>query len=146
LSHGVHPLDESDEETEKAVVMQSLPIPKHLLAHAYVSENGEPAWPEYSALQVLSWAAEVGLPLLGVEIWLPTIPGPTIPTPFIYALDLNQFPGEPTGQFQKRTNREAAEYVRSFAWDARDVAHHGNVPYFNFTFASTAERVRRGNE
>ncbi len=109
-------------------------IPGSLLARAFLSQNGEAAWGKDDALQVLAWAAASQIPILGVEVWIPTTPGPTIPTPFIYTFEPKYAAGEPHSEFIARANREAAEYVRSFAWDSEDRAHHGIEAFFNMTF------------
>jgi hypothetical protein len=111
-------------------------IPNDLLASAYRAQNGEPAWSRDDTLRVILWAAQVDLPILGIEIWIPTTPGPTIPTPIIYTFEPKPIKGEPEAQFDKRANQEAAEYVRSFKWDRDDKAHHGIEPFFNITFGA----------
>ncbi len=109
-------------------------IPDEFLAIAYVAQNGEGAWARDDAIRVMRWAAEVHLPVLGVEVWIPTTPGPTIPTPLIYTYEPKPIQGEPKAQLNIRANREATEYVRSFEWDQQDKAHHGVQPFFNITF------------
>ena len=109
-------------------------IPDDLLAGAYFAQNGEPAWARNDALNVIAWATTSCIPVLGVEIWIPTTPGPTIPTPFIYTFEPTQVQGESKSQLGDRANGEAAEYVRSFDWDQGDTVHHGIEPFFNITF------------
>lgn len=116
-------------------IMSSL-VPDDLRASAYLAQNGEAAWAKDDALRVIRWAAEVQLPIVGVEVWLPTNPGPTIPTPFIYAFEPRPIEGESKAQFDNRANREAAHYVQSFEWDPHDMAHHGIEPFFNITFGA----------
>jgi hypothetical protein len=112
----------------------SIEVPRDLLANAYLSQSGEPAWARIDALRVIDWARDVGLSLLGIEIWIPTSPGPTIPMPFFYSYEPTPFPAESKALFDVRTYLEAADYVLSFEWDRQDTAHQGSVPFFNFTF------------
>ena len=112
----------------------SAQIPGSLLARAYLAQNGEAAWSRGDTLQVIAWAVASHVPILGIEVWLPTTPGPTIPTPYIYTFEPKSVPGEPRNEFIVRAGREAAEYVTSFAWDTQDRAHHGMEPFFNITF------------
>jgi hypothetical protein len=109
-------------------------IPADLLVHAYFASNGEPAWCRAEALTVIAWAAAGKIPILGAEVWIPTVPGPTIPTPYIYAFEPKRVSGESPAQFVVRASEEVAEYVRSFEWDNSDKAHQSAVPFFNITF------------
>jgi len=111
-------------------------VPDELLGKAYFAQNGEAAWARGDALRVIRWAADVHLPVLGVEIWIPTSPGPTIPTPYIYMFEPNPIQGESKAQFEKRASREAADYVQSFEWDRQDTTHNGIEPFFNITFGA----------
>ena len=113
-----------------------IPVPDELRANAYFARNGEAAWARDDALRVIRWAAEIRLPVLGVEIWIPTTPGPTIPTPFFYTFGSKPIQGESKAQFENRANREAADYVQSFEWDPQDTTHHGIEPFFNITFGT----------
>ncbi len=94
----------------------------------------KPRGPGTTRCEFLRWAADVHVPVLGVEIWIATNPGPTIPTPFIYTFETKQIQGESKAQFDNRANREADEYIRSFEWDRQDKTHHGIDPFFNITF------------
>jgi hypothetical protein len=109
-------------------------IPVDLVARAYVTQDGEMAWPKDDVLRVLRWAEDVSLPVLGIEVWIASVPGPTIPGPFIYQCDLQQPVNESSAEFASRSNREAAAYIRLFAWDPKDTAHIGLIPFFNITF------------
>jgi hypothetical protein len=110
-----------------------LNIPENLITSAYVSKNGEPAWPSKEALEVIDWATSSSLAVFGVEVWLPTMPGPTIPTPYIYTLETERHEGESWDDFVVRANTAAATYVRQFEWDRADVRCHHLAPYFNLT-------------
>lgn len=111
----------------------TIQIPEHLCSSAYYSLNKEPAWSRKDALEVIAWASASQLAIFGIEIWLPTTPGPTIPTPYIYTFETEQLGGENWEQFVQRANSSAADYVSSFDWDCADAQHHGLEPYFNLT-------------
>jgi hypothetical protein len=111
----------------------SFQIPQHLRSCAYLSSTEEPAWSRQGALEVIAWATASQLAAFGIEIWLPTKPGPTIPAPYIYAFAMEQLDGETWDQFVRRANDAAADYVQAFEWDAADTQYHGSEPYFNLT-------------
>jgi hypothetical protein len=98
---------------------------------AYYASN-EYAWTRNDALEVIDWLSAKGLPVWGVELWLRTQPGPTIPTPYIYqwsmpTTDSATKPDAPT------QNEMAKRYVSSFEWDENDLQSQGKIPYFNLT-------------
>lgn len=111
----------------------ALQIPDDLVSSAFLSLSGEPAWSKDDALKVIDWATISEIGVFGVEVWLPTVPGPTIPTPYIYTFQVQAHEGEDWDQFVRRANRLCAHYVRNFAWDAADKNHQGLIPYFNLT-------------
>lgn len=118
-------------------VLQRLPAELRRAAYLAVCE---PAWPRAEALRVVEWCAGAGIAVLGGEVWLPTVPGPTIPTPFIYAWDVGaKAAGEPWQEFVARANAAASEYVRTFEWDPNDVSHRDAEPYFNLEFCEAAD-------
>jgi hypothetical protein len=97
-------------------------VPPEIRARAYRSDH-ELAWSREDAVHVV----EVLRPhfvVIGVEIWLPTTPGPTIPTPFVYVWDAER---------QKSGAANATLYIRNFRWDDADVGHRDLEPYFNLT-------------
>ena len=113
-------------------------IPNKLLEKAYLTEDKkEAAWARGDALQVIEWCAETGVPILGVDVWLPTIPGPTIPTPYIYTFESRQMPSESKTDFAIRSANECGDYVKSFEWDAEESTHHSFDPFFNLTFGES---------
>ncbi|MGD0634409.1 MAG: hypothetical protein ABSA13_09060 [Beijerinckiaceae bacterium] len=59
-------------------------LPLDILKRAYRASNGELAWPGTDATAVVKILQANGFSILGVDIWLPTRPRPTIPTPFVY--------------------------------------------------------------
>jgi hypothetical protein len=100
-----------------------LRIPPEIQARAYGAGN-EFAWPREDAIQVIA-AIKSHFVVVGVEVWLPTTPGPTIPTPFVY-----QWGAGPSDA------KNAAEYIRTFEWDDADTHHRSFEPYFNLTIVS----------
>lgn len=99
-------------------------IPAEFMEHAYTSQQGEPAWKRSDAEKVIQWATQSGIAIFGVEVWLPTSPGPTIPTPFFYTSSCDPRENEGWNDFVERANSEALVYIQSFEWDAYDVRHH----------------------
>lgn len=106
-------------------------LPEFLRKSAYYAGQ-EAAWPREQAIKVIEHLKIHNAVVLGVEVWLPTHPGPTIPTPFIYSWDSgSQHQGESWQDFVRRANTGAAEYVRRFNWDKQDQTHQEADPYFN---------------
>jgi hypothetical protein len=93
-------------------------LPQNLQGSAYRSSL-EWAWAREDAVRVLEILSERGYRVLGIDIWLATTPGPTIPTPFVYDWDAQRYP------------TQAIEFVKTFAWDTADESHGGREPYFN---------------
>jgi hypothetical protein len=85
-------------------------VPDDIRAAAYRS-NCECAWNREDALRVIDVLSENGYLVLGVDIWLPTDPGPTIPTPFVYDWSLR---AEAPSKEHPKT---AKDFVRTFEWD-----------------------------
>ena len=108
-------------------------IPRELMASAYSSQGGEAAWSKEDALNVIRWATSSEIAVFGVEVWLPTTPGPTIPMPFVYTFGWEPYKNETWLAFVKRANVGSVEYVDEFEWDPEDVQHHGMEPFFNLT-------------
>jgi hypothetical protein len=100
-----------------------LRIPPEIQARAYRAGN-EFAWVREDAVRAIE-AVKRHFVVIGVEVWLPTTPGPTIPSPFIY-----HWAWESDG------TTSAVDFIRDFAWDEADVAHREREPYFNLTMAS----------
>lgn len=101
-------------------------LPAHLQKLAYRAGT-ECAWKQQDAIEVLEFLSNKGYVLLGVDVWLATEPGPTIPMPFVYdwSLETNSSPGQ---QWMS-----APDFVRHFEWDPADRSHQGAEPYFNIT-------------
>lgn len=108
-------------------------IPKPLADQAYVAKD-EAAWPRDAALSVISNLSQLGIAVLGGEVWLPTKPGPTIPMPDFYGWDAgSRNDNESWNDFVVRANEAAKECVSSLEWVEEDTDHAELLPYFNFT-------------
>jgi hypothetical protein len=106
-------------------------VPEALRRAAYLAA-GEAAWDEPGALDVIRLLSAQDISIQGLEVWLATDPGPTIPTPYIYEWAARKrATKEPWGMYVQQVNAAASDYVRSFAWDPRDVHHQQLTPYFN---------------
>ena len=98
-------------------------LPPAVLDSAYRTQN-EYAWPRDLALQVVTLAEQAGFHIIGVDIWLPTTSGPTIPMPYIYDWDLEHAATDIRGF------RTAHDFIIGFEWDSADAARD-REPYFN---------------
>ena len=105
-------------------------MPVELRARAYIAAQ-EAAWTRDDAIAVIKWGQRQGLEILGVEVWLATRPGPTIPGPYLWESAMAA-PGE-AAPLSKR--ERAMEFVRNFQWHPDDQRSKGLEPYFNLTFA-----------
>lgn len=112
-------------------------VPEELMANAYLSQGGEAAWCKEDALHLIRWATASKIAVFGVEVWLPTTPGPTIPMPFFYSFDCEPSEGEAWLDFVDRANKGATDYVNGFEWDPEDIKHLGKQPFFNLTLDAT---------
>ena len=109
-------------------------------AKAYYSSVREPAWPRQEALAVITSLGDFERAVLGGEIWLPTSPGPTIPSPYIYTWEVSPWQrNENWGSFVNRAANESKRYVLEFQWDPTDKANACAIPFFNLTVASRSE-------
>lgn len=117
-------------------------LPERFRKSGYLA-GGEAAWPKGEACRVIDYLTSVSLAVCGIEIWLPTDPGPTIPTPFIYtweATPINQ--QESWSDFARRTNEQAKVYIRAFEWDKEDTEHKDMSPYFNLDIFVELQSVK----
>lgn len=105
-------------------------LPARLKELAYASQ-GELAWPRTEAIRVIDFVASRGWGVCGVEVWLPTVPGPTLPEPFYYQVTVEPATGESWSAFVERSRTETKRFVEEFAWDARDTQSGQWEPYFN---------------
>jgi hypothetical protein len=112
------------------VSLNSLVTPE-LRAAAYCYGD-EFAWTRDDALKVVDWASKCQIAIAGVEVWLATKPGPTIPTPLIYSWQAEkELYKKPWPRFVKEANYLATEYIKHFAWDVSDTSRYSLDPYFN---------------
>ncbi len=96
----------------------------------------EPAWQRDDALHVLDYLLERGLPVLGVEVWLPSSGGPRIPTNPFCGIDNSSAYSSNSDEFSKKSIDLARRFVEEFRWDITDIRNRDEVPYFNFTVDS----------
>lgn len=101
-------------------------LPEVLRSSAYLSEGGEPAWPRDAALEVVEYLRGKQFAILGVEIWIATHPGPTIPLYQWSRSDARDSLANP---------QTADEYIQRFSWAADDDQFRDQVPFFNLTVA-----------
>ena len=114
-------------------------LPLRLRDSAYRDEAGEPAWSREDAIEVIQWAYDNGVAILGGEVWLPTIPGPTIPSPHFYQWDVESVDKEQWEEFIRRSAAESRTYVAEFEWADDDPASREYEPYFNLVVVTAAE-------
>jgi hypothetical protein len=103
-----------------------LHVPRDIQARAYRS-GGEFGWSRQDAVWIAENLRGAHFLVIGVDVWLPTHPGPRIPTPFVYDWELRA---------ELRSSDypvAAAEFIRNFKWADTDASHQGLVPYFNLT-------------
>lgn len=101
-------------------------LPLDLAQNGYRA-GAEMAWSRADALRVVELLRANGYVVLGVDIWLPTQPGPTIPAPFVYDWTLDaELPS-------RECAKSADEFIGTFQWANADDSHHGMAPYFNIT-------------
>ncbi|HKT81618.1 MAG TPA: hypothetical protein VJP86_15430 [Vicinamibacterales bacterium] len=109
-------------------------LPKEILALAYRSEGtGELAWPRTAALKVLDELLALRVPVVGVEVWLPTETNPTISTDPYYGISIDPLPNQHRGSFLRSSIAQSRQFVKEFGWDASDQRSREFEPYFNFT-------------
>ena len=97
-------------------------LPVKLQRSAYQSGE-EHAWNRTEALEVISWLQEHGFMILGVDVWLPTTPGPAIPTPYVHDWDRDAATSSPDAA------QNALDFVDRFEWHDED-GSKGKVPCF----------------
>jgi hypothetical protein len=59
-------------------------LPLDLRVKAYQAMNQELAWGKGEALEVIDLLSAGQIAILGGEVWIPTVPGPTLPPPNLY--------------------------------------------------------------
>ena len=110
---------------------QFLVLPERFRQSGYVTANKECAWSRQDAIDLIDYLTARGVVVDGIEVWLPTDPGPTIPAPFIYTWGTDITPGESIEAFVARANSDARDFVATFAWDDRDLSHRELEPFFH---------------
>jgi hypothetical protein len=106
-------------------------LPDDLRESAYYAAE-EAAWSWPDAIRVIAHLSKLHQAVCGIEVWLPTEPGPTIPEPYIYVwAGEERSPEETWDQYVERVNRQAVTYISGFRWDERDIEHQGLSAYFN---------------
>lgn len=116
-------------------------LPHHLKGNVFMAGE-EPAWPKHAALEVIEFCMAESIAVLGGEVWVPTDPGPTIPTPYIYTWETDkQLPSETWPEFVRRSGERATKYVREFSWHPSD-AMKSLVPVFNLSLSDQEEYCR----
>lgn len=100
-------------------------LPNDLYGIAYRSLNEELAWPREQALRVIHILSSNRYVVTRVDVWIPTSPGPTIPTPFVYDWSLKSVTRNSS------LPKSAKDFVSVFAWDSTDESHRGIEPVFN---------------
>ena len=97
-------------------------LPSNILRRAYNSGN-ELAWSRADAIAAIDTLVAAGFEILGVDVWIPSSPGPRM-TGWDWSVNDTTSPGAP---------RSARDFVASFKWGPDDGAMKAEVPYFNLT-------------
>ena len=119
-------------------------LPESLQTAAYCA-GSEYAWRQDHALLVIQNLTQRRCAVIGIEVWLATEPGPTIPTPFVYAWEADSYDAaESWSLFVERVNNQAASYIENFVWYPDDKKHTAESPYFNLTVLEEPP-TNRGN-
>ena len=103
-------------------------LPLELLGRAYQSRN-ELAWSQADAIEAIDRLEKAGFTLLGVEVWIPTSPGPTMTGRF----------WDSEGSAVQDRPRTAQDFIKNFAWGRHDASLKGREPFFNLTTAAKTE-------
>src|SRR5271157_2594369 len=100
-------------------------LPLELLGRAYQSRN-ELAWSRADAIEAIDRLEKAGFTLLGVEVWIPSSPGPTMTGRF-WDSEASPAQGRP---------RTAQDFIKNFTWGRYDASLNGREPFFNLTTAA----------
>ncbi len=117
------------------------PLPDNLKESAYRTSN-EAAWLRQDALSVIEFLHNLNYAILGVDIWIPTLPGPTIPRS-IYDLDLSDLTKEKWSDFVERSYDIAIKFIKDFEFDDEDKAIYGSIELV-FNILSLRARLHAG--
>ena len=111
-------------------------LPEKLKKGSYFA-SGEYAWSKEGAVEIIDWLSNKVIVVNGIEIWIPTQPGPTIPSSYIYSWEAEQKKKDENWlQFVEHTNKNAKNYILSFQWDENDLNYKDCIPYFNLDICS----------
>jgi hypothetical protein len=108
-------------------------LPSELLGRAYRSED-ELAWSREDAVEAIDRLEKAGFTVLGVEVWLPTSPGPTM-------TGWNWSPGDQSIDNDART---VQEFVKYFRWGRFDDILRDREPWFNLTVSDRKANAPEG--
>jgi hypothetical protein len=97
-------------------------LPGELLQRAYKTGN-ELAWPREDAIKAIDGLTQAQFAIVGVDVWIPTLPGPTM-TGWSWSWSDASISG--------RAN-SARAFVETFDWSASDNKLKAFTPYFNLT-------------
>ena len=100
-------------------------LPPELLGRAYQSRH-ELAWSRPDAIEAIDRLERAGFTMLGVEVWIPSSPGPTMTGRF----------WDSEGSAVQDKPRTAQDFVKNFAWGRYDACLKGHEPFFNLTTAA----------
>lgn len=115
-------------------------LPSVLLQNAFLA-GSEAAWARDDALAVVDRLAEMSIAIYGVEIWIPTVQGPYIPSPLFYQFTTEEPPENETWEgFVRRSAEAVKAYITRFEWDEHDDSHRTLTPYFNLTVGASGQR------
>ena len=99
-------------------------LPLELLLRAYRSRH-ELAWTRADAIAVIDRLEKAGLTVLGVEVWIPSSPGPT----------MTGWYWDSQGKAAASEPETAREFVKGFEWGPQDGSLRDSEPFFNLTVA-----------
>ncbi len=105
-----------------------------LLQRAYKT-GSELAWSRQDAIKAIDGLVQAEFVIVGVEVWVPTHPGPTM-TGWSWGLDDTSVPGRP---------QSAREFVETFKWSPDDTTLRAFDPYFNVTTTSDESPKQRSS-
>lgn len=109
-------------------------LPQRLLETAY-RVGAEMAWRRSDTMEVIALLHAAGRKVIGVDIWLATRDGPTIPTPYVYDWEVDRLSDDPLYQ------GSAEHFVCQFNWHPDDKIHTGVEPWFNIVVSDNQGRL-----
>ncbi len=115
-------------------------LPLDLSTRAYQALNQELAWGKDEALELIDLLSANHLAILGGEVWIPTVPGPTLPPPNLYAWDTEaKREREVWTEYVRRTNQRAKEFIAGFSWKLDEEDRYHLAPFFNLSICDEGE-------